>query len=78
MNSLTTVQPLKSGAYPACDVEVSELIQSGVDEQVAKDLYQRLTGGVEPKDKYNAAAVKSMIDTVANSTRSGGRLTPVR
>ena len=77
----TAVQPSMSGNTMVCEVckpvQVSALIQYGVDEQVANDLYQRLTNGIVPEDKFARAAVQSFIDTVVSFTKAGCRLTPV-
>ena len=76
-----TVQPSISGGAQARKgrnpIQVITLVQNGVDEQVAQDLYQRLTNGVEPEDKFTQAAVESFLDTVVNLTRTGSRLIPV-
>lgn len=72
-----TVQPLRHSPIQQSKPLTGVLVASGADESEADQLIHRITGGSEPSDRFEEAAIKSFIDSVATLLKSGGRLTSV-
>lgn len=81
MNNSITVQPLK-GRAQGRDVQqtrdkVTRLVELGGDPIAAQQLVERLTAGITPEDKFEAAAMDSFMDSIAALSSPNGRLTSV-